>query len=86
MKPKIVHPTTLADATFNYHPSNANDDQSVTYGRGVLVGLVSALVAIGYTFEEAIQTVKAHSRPIHKDCLPTGWDEEWDKHPYRKES
>ena len=46
---------------------------NVAYGRGVLVGLVSGLMAAGMQFDDAWQLCLAQGLPILPDCIPPSW-------------
>lgn len=50
----LKHPTTLKDALYNFHPTSG---ATPIYNKGLIVGIVSALMSTGYTFEDACQLV-----------------------------
>lgn len=67
--------TTLTDALSNLSPtSGASSD----YNRGLLVGIVSGLMATGLSFEQALQYVAQACPETYKNCLlllPESWRE-----------
>ena len=79
-------PNMLFDSTYNFAVdctmagSNADIAFNKRYGRGVLVGIMGALMAMGRTFEQALNVVKQHCKhPVDMDCIPESWREEWAK-------
>lgn len=67
----------LVDCLCNFSPtSGASDD----YNRGLVIGMVSGLMATGMSFDEALeQTAKAcpNTYISRLDLLPESWREDW---------
>jgi len=76
---RFEHETLLADALYNVHEnSGASDD----YSRGVVLGVVSALMAVsGDDFKDIVPIVAKHLPINYKDDrLPTeAWANEFRK-------
>jgi hypothetical protein len=61
----------LRDVLVNTH---AKSGASVDYGKGVVVAVVSTLMANGSSFEAACQTVKECLPPdFRRECIPETW-------------
>lgn len=61
----------IKDALYNTH---VHSGASVEYGRGVVVGLVAGMMAMGVTFGEACgYVVRALPNGYREDCIPVGW-------------
>lgn len=73
----------IKDTLYNCHPQSATKE----YAKGAVVGLVSGLMACGFTFETAIKELKQATREGFSDLteehviarLPKCWLEEWNK-------
>jgi hypothetical protein len=71
----------VKDALYNCHPQSASRE----YAKGVLVGLVSGLMASGLTFENSISEMRNAVRggifdleEAHVvECLPPSWFDVW---------
>lgn len=71
----------IKDALYNCHPQSASRE----YAKGVLVGLVSGLMAQNVTFENAISEMRRAVRERIFDleethvveCLPASWFDVW---------
>jgi hypothetical protein len=46
--------TILKDALYNFHPSSGSNP---IYNKGLIVGIVSTFMSVGYTFEDSCQIV-----------------------------
>lgn len=57
----LKYEVRLKDALYNLHPSSGADDE---YCKGLVVGVVSALMATGMTFSDSLRQVA--------NCLPVG--------------
>lgn len=90
---KIKSPNTLKDALHNTSHSAWTrstkwevDSIESYYGRGIVVGIVSALVAIGWTFEQAVAQVAADlPEDVEVNALPAAWVDEIQKHQASQE-
>jgi hypothetical protein len=72
-----LHNASLSVTSSEYDPPNLNKAQ--IYGRGVVVGVVGALMGLkGYQFKSALQIAKA-LLPDDFDirCLPECWVEDY---------
>jgi hypothetical protein len=72
---KVKNPVILKDALYNLNPtSGANGD----YCKGMVVGVVAALMAMGFTFKDALRQV-AENFPMYgkridrKSVIPEAW-------------
>lgn len=66
----------LRDALHNLSSRENGDDHS--FGRGVLVGIVSCLMAGGMEFDEACKLAWQHSpKDIHPERVPDCWKTEF---------
>lgn len=64
----------MRDATYNASKRSATNESDIRYGRGVLVGLVSAFLAQGFSFDESWKAVKEHlPDDVEPQCIPDGW-------------
>ena len=76
----IFDATILKDAIHNLHPSVANTPEKIVYGKGVLIGLVSGIMATGRSFATAAAVLSVQAdvrkRKIVKECVPEPWIEE----------
>lgn len=79
--------TMLKDALHNVSPEemgiaklvgHQTYHSNVTYGRGVLVGLVAGLMAANMSFDDAWQLCLTQGCPIYPDCIPDSWPSEAD--------
>ena len=65
---------TLKDALYNLSASQNGDDMKT--GRGILIGVVSCLIAGGMTFDDACQLCcQLAPSDIHPDRVPPSWRE-----------
>lgn len=62
--------TVLRSALYNL---NDNSGASDGYARGLVVGIVSALVAYGIEFDRALGIVKMNMPVNARDVLPESW-------------
>ena len=70
--PTYVSAVVLRDALYNVHPDAG--DNKYPYSRGVVVGVVSALVAVGFTYEQAIKILRATLPEVHRPgSIPPSW-------------
>jgi hypothetical protein len=60
----------LRDALYNLHP---NSGATVEYCIGMAVGIVSLLMAQGYTFRDAITTLALHFPKDGRLTVPASW-------------
>lgn len=64
---------TLLNTLHNCTPDIVpNMTEGVSYARGVLVGVIGALMYAGYGFDEAWKQILKRA-PIHEDAIPQGW-------------
>jgi hypothetical protein len=72
---KLAYPIVLKDALHNCAKRNIRGTEDATYGRGILIGAVSAVMAInGANWAEAFALVKEHlPADLAEECLPNGW-------------
>jgi len=77
---EIKRPTLMFDVMHNvsvretHHDNVANGlSRGQVYGRGVVVGVVSALVAMGYTFQQALDVAIKYAGDLDVACLPPTW-------------
>lgn len=72
-----MNETLLKDALYNLSSdSGANAD----YCKGIVVGMVSTLMAIDSTFPQALQRVERNlPANLSKDCWPKAWLPELDQ-------
>ena len=75
-----MNTTMLKDALGHAAPEEAGRKvgintraQNVAYGRGVLVGLVSCLMATGMDFDDAWRLLLEQGSPLLPDCIPPSW-------------
>lgn len=69
----IKHPNILRDSLYNLSPDSGSTTQ---YNRGIVLGIVSLLMAEGKSFEESINIVKNHlPKDFHYSQVPTAWAE-----------
>ena len=76
----VHHSTILMDALYNLDDrSGASDD----YRKGILVGIVSTIMAAGSTFGDALREVVDYTKVQHRAalrrCSPSAWKEPLDK-------
>lgn len=51
---------------------------SVDFGRGVLTGVISTLMAQGRTLQQAVAKVKKHlPEDWRLECIPSSWQEDF---------
>lgn len=63
--------TRLRDALYNTHPESG---ASVEYAQGIVVGVVSGMMAHGQKWQDAWATMyKALPKGFRLDCLPYSW-------------
>lgn len=69
---RIDRPNLIADALFNVEESSGASDD---YARGVVIGVVSALMAVrDYDFKEIVPIIVQHIPHGYKDDrVPLGW-------------
>jgi hypothetical protein len=68
----LKNQTILKDALYNFHPTSGSNP---TYNKGLIVGIVSAYMSIGYTFEDACQLI-LENLPKENNldvALPESW-------------
>jgi hypothetical protein len=72
---KLAYSIVLKDALHNCSKRNIRDTKDERYGRGVVLGAVSAIMAInGANWAEAWELVKEHlPADLAEECLPDGW-------------
>ena len=74
----MSYPHALTDAlmTTSRQMNRQLDPEKITYGRGIVVGVVSALCWLRYQPEDAIRLV-ADSLPqdFIRDCWPENWND-----------
>lgn len=72
---KLSYPIVLKDALHNCSERNIRGTEDARYGRGVLLGAVSAIMALnGASWSEAFAVVKEHlPTDIADECVPDGW-------------
>lgn len=87
MNKKEVHmfKNIVNDALYNCSTDCAKNDDQAMYGRGVLVGLVSGLMARNNIFDDAIKNLSicfSSTSPffINKRCIPDCWLETFIKY------
>jgi hypothetical protein len=69
----IKHSNILRDGLYNLSPDSGSDTQ---YNRGIVLGIVSVLMAEGKSFEESINVVKKHlPKNFHYSQVPPAWAE-----------
>jgi hypothetical protein len=75
----LKYPTTLKDCLYNFHPSSGSNP---VYNKGLIVGAISGLMAVGYTFEDACQLVNENlpSQNNLDVSLPESWIEVFAKY------
>lgn len=81
----MIRANFIKESLYNCLPDCASEE----YSRGVLVGLVSSLMATEHSFEESIAILKQYTveyslisdlRTYHvRNRLPDLWKETWDK-------
>jgi hypothetical protein len=79
----LVNENLLSDALYNTHPASRNTGSyntgiyRATYGRGIVVGAVSALMSVGMDFEQAAYHIrKCLPQGFNHHCIPDPWKEE----------
>ncbi len=72
---KLAYPIVLKDALHNCSKRNIRGTEDARYGKGVVLGAVSAIMAInGANWQEAWDLVKEHlPADLSEECLPNGW-------------
>lgn len=71
----------LKDALYNLHPASGGNTFNPVYGRGLLVGTVSGLMAAGALFPEALRLCCQNlPKGFSRDCIPMGWEEDVEKY------
>ena len=71
-----VDRTMIANSLYNCTTEVTTEAENQTYGRGVFVGVVSTLMAMGNDFEETIIYVCTFSKPenpFNYACVPENW-------------
>lgn len=64
----------LRDCLYNTHPTSG--DNVSTYGQGIVVGVMSTLMAFGLTFDEALACVMARlPEGYDENCIPAAWQQ-----------
>jgi hypothetical protein len=70
----------------SFENSSLNDDApGIVYGRGIINGMVTALMATGYSFDDALFVVyqNVHDTSPHgafdKRCVPPAWLDTWNE-------
>jgi hypothetical protein len=68
---RVVNPTMIADAVYYAMPdSGASEDKA----RGVIIGVVSGLMACGLTYAESVGMVGHALKPgFRQGALPAAW-------------
>lgn len=70
----MLDPTIMKDALQNLAPGMGSD---ANYARGILVGIVSGLMATGCTFNTAVRYVRENlPRRIMLNTFPASWQDE----------
>jgi len=87
---KMRNDCMIMDSLYNATIACTDGDAvKQTYGRGVLVGLVSGLMSNGWSFGAVIKHLAdchtrafwyANEREIDKACVPVSWRTDWDKY------
>lgn len=63
----------LKDALYNTHWHSGS---SVDYGKGVVVGMVAGMMAMGVSFGQACSyVVRALPVGYREECIPLGWEQ-----------
>jgi hypothetical protein len=72
---KLAYPIVLKDALHNCSKREIRHMGDERYGKGVVLGAVSAIMAInGANWAEAWALVKEHlPADLAEECLPNGW-------------
>jgi hypothetical protein len=74
MSHEINHMNLIRDALYNL---SINSCSSNDYGKGVLIGLVSALMSIGFTHTECMILIANNWQgQFRKSCIPECWQEQ----------
>ncbi len=77
---RLPNPSQICDALYNLHPDNASSAVKMVYAEGILVGLVSGLMAAGLSFEDSLIAIRDASYggiPVMQQCLPGSWVKDW---------
>lgn len=77
MRKKIVNPARLRDAMANYAKNSGASDE---YCRGVIVGVVSGLMATGFDFDDALDLARTaiSDDESRRDLTPENFPESWE--------
>lgn len=68
---RVVNPTMIADAVYYAHPTSG---ASADNAKGVIIGMVSGLMACGLTYADAIGLVsKSLPHDYRDESLPAAW-------------
>lgn len=78
----IKLPHLIRDALYNAHRDNIRDEKDVRYGTGVIVGVVSMVMAVNECdIADAIGAVRGilagKQQKIDRRCIPDCWRELW---------
>ena len=70
----LKNATILKDALYNFNPSSGSNP---TYNKGLIVGIVSAYMSMGYSFNDACQLINENlPKENNLDVsLPESWIE-----------
>jgi hypothetical protein len=74
----LATPTIMTDALTNATNFAVKTDTDITYGKGVLVGVTAAIMAMsGASFNEVWSNLKPYLKDskLTPECIPTGWDD-----------
>jgi hypothetical protein len=65
----------IKDALYNVSKDVAHSKDQVQYGKGLLVGVVSAVMASkGFEFEEAVEAILPYMpKEVVSGCIPPSW-------------
>jgi hypothetical protein len=78
-KSKISRPIILKDALYSLSTKNTKQEDweiNTAYGKGIIVGAVSAMMATGVDFGCALEQVKSLlPKDYDSNCIPSSWIE-----------
>lgn len=63
------------------HNADQRSGASVDYAKGAIVGVVSGMMAFGWSFEAALEKVASHWRYTYRiECIPEPWLNDFKKY------
>lgn len=77
----MFDPALIKGALANLRREYTQDEAHQAYARGVLVGVVTMLMVLGWAHAPALAWCKRHGPPaaeLNRKCIPPAWLATWD--------